>query len=43
MFDTTIRENIMFGREDVTEEEIDKAIREANAFSFISQLPKVDR
>ena len=41
LFDTTIKENIMFGREGVTDAEIDQAIREANAYTFISQLPQV--
>ncbi|KAG9485029.1 hypothetical protein GDO78_008248, partial [Eleutherodactylus coqui] len=39
LFGTTIRENIRYGREDVTEEEIIQATKEANAFDFISKLP----
>ena len=40
LFDTTIKENIMFGREGVTMEEVVKAAREANAYEFIQKLPK---
>ncbi|XP_072010354.1 ATP-dependent translocase ABCB1 isoform X3 [Engystomops pustulosus] len=39
LFDTTIAENIRFGREDVTMEEIVKATKEANAYNFIMKLP----
>ncbi|XP_075697538.1 ATP-dependent translocase ABCB1-like isoform X2 [Rhinoderma darwinii] len=39
LFGTTIRENIRYGREDVTEDEIIQATKEANAFDFISKLP----
>ncbi|KAM4030758.1 ATP-dependent translocase ABCB1-like isoform 2-T3 [Anomaloglossus baeobatrachus] len=39
LFGTTIRENIRYGREDVTEGEIIQATKEANAFDFISKLP----
>ncbi|XP_056385038.1 ATP-dependent translocase ABCB1-like [Hyla sarda] len=39
LFGTTIRENIHYGRQDVTEEEIIQATKEANAFDFISKLP----
>ncbi len=41
LFGCTIAENIRYGREDVTDEEIDKACKEANAYSFIQRLPKV--
>lgn len=41
LFGTTIAENIRYGREDVTDEEIEKAAREANAHDFISKLPMV--
>lgn len=41
LFATTIAENIRYGREDVTEEEIEKATREANAYDFIMKLPDV--
>ncbi|XP_063817690.1 ATP-dependent translocase ABCB1-like isoform X2 [Pseudophryne corroboree] len=39
LFGTTIRENIRYGREDVTDAEIDQATKEANAYDFISKLP----
>ncbi|XP_030055624.1 ATP-dependent translocase ABCB1 isoform X2 [Microcaecilia unicolor] len=39
LFDTTIAENIRYGREDVTMEEIESASKEANAYNFIMELP----
>ncbi|XP_063781222.1 ATP-dependent translocase ABCB1-like [Pseudophryne corroboree] len=39
LFDTTIAENIRYGREDVTMEEIERATKEANAYHFIMKLP----
>ncbi|XP_067865118.1 ATP-dependent translocase ABCB1-like isoform X3 [Heterodontus francisci] len=39
LFATTIAENIRYGREDVTDGEIEQAAREANAYDFISTLP----
>ncbi|XP_056618525.1 ATP-dependent translocase ABCB1 [Triplophysa dalaica] len=39
LFGTIIAENIRYGREDATDEDIDRAIREANAYDFISKLP----
>ncbi|XP_048009077.1 ATP-dependent translocase ABCB1 [Megalobrama amblycephala] len=39
LFGTTIAENIRYGREDATDEDIERAIREANAYDFISKLP----
>ncbi|XP_062847623.1 ATP-dependent translocase ABCB1-like [Trichomycterus rosablanca] len=39
LFGTTIAENIRYGREDATDEDIERAIREANAYEFISRLP----
>ncbi|XP_075067977.1 ATP-dependent translocase ABCB1 isoform X2 [Mixophyes fleayi] len=39
LFDTTIAENIRYGRENVTIEEIERATREANAYNFIMKLP----
>ncbi|XP_078084341.1 ATP-dependent translocase ABCB1-like [Mustelus asterias] len=39
LFATTIAENIRYGREDVTDGEIEQAAREANAYDFISMLP----
>jgi len=43
LFGTTIAENIRYGREGVTMEEIEQATREANAHDFISKLPLVSR
>ncbi|NXD90087.1 MDR1 protein, partial [Chaetorhynchus papuensis] len=43
LFATTITENIRYGREDVTMEEIEKATKEANAYDFIMKLPNVSR
>nr|CAB3450020.1 unnamed protein product [Digitaria exilis] len=40
LFATTIRENILFGKEDATEEEVIAAAKAANAHDFISQLPQ---
>ncbi|XP_069502709.1 ATP-dependent translocase ABCB1-like [Ambystoma mexicanum] len=40
LFGTTIAENIRYGREDVTDHEIELAAREANAYDFISKLPE---
>ncbi|XP_077070050.1 ATP-dependent translocase ABCB1 isoform X2 [Siphateles boraxobius] len=39
LFATTISENIRYGRQDVTQEEIEQAAREANAYDFIMKLP----
>ena len=41
LFGGSIYENIQFGRDGVTEEEIEKACKEANAYDFIQKLPKV--
>uniref|UniRef100_A0A8C3RRY3 ATP binding cassette subfamily B member 4 n=1 Tax=Chelydra serpentina TaxID=8475 RepID=A0A8C3RRY3_CHESE len=43
LFATTIAENIRYGREDVTMEEIEKAVKEANAYDFIMKLPDVSK
>ncbi|CAD6251575.1 unnamed protein product [Miscanthus lutarioriparius] len=40
LFATSIRENILFGKEDATEEEVVAAAKVANAHNFISQLPQ---
>ncbi|XP_065587378.1 ATP-dependent translocase ABCB1-like isoform X2 [Cyrtonyx montezumae] len=40
LFATTIAENIRYGREDVTMEEIERATKEANAYDFIMKFPK---
>ncbi|XP_043920640.1 ATP-dependent translocase ABCB1-like [Protopterus annectens] len=39
LFAATIAENIRYGRDDVTDAEIEKATKEANAYDFISRLP----
>ncbi|KAL6629079.1 hypothetical protein ACP70R_028844 [Stipagrostis hirtigluma subsp. patula] len=39
LFAMSIRENILFGKEDATEEEIVAAAKVANVHNFISQLP----
>lgn len=41
LFNTTIGENIMYGRDGVTQAEIIQAAKEANAHDFISKLPQV--
>ena len=40
LFQTTIFNNIRFGRPDATEEEIYQAAKSANAHKFISNLPQ---
>ncbi|KFO26063.1 Multidrug resistance protein 2, partial [Fukomys damarensis] len=39
LFGTTISNNIKYGRDDVTDEEIEKAAKEANAYDFIMKFP----
>lgn len=39
LFATTIAENIRYGRPDVTQQEIEQATKEANAYDFIVNLP----
>ena len=41
LFDTTIAENIRYGKDGVTQEDIEKAAKEANAHDFIMRLPQV--
>jgi ATP-binding cassette subfamily B (MDR/TAP) protein 1 len=41
LFATSIRDNILLGKEDATEEEIIAAAMAADAHSFISQLPQL--
>lgn len=43
LFATTISENIRYGRPGVTQEEIEQAAREANAYDFIMKLPDVQK
>ncbi|KAL8137374.1 hypothetical protein V2J09_003375 [Rumex salicifolius] len=40
LFATSIKENILFGKEDATMEEVIEAAKASNAHSFISQLPQ---
>ncbi|MBX7043161.1 MAG: ABC transporter ATP-binding protein/permease [Ignavibacteria bacterium] len=40
LFNDTIRNNIVFGRENVTEEELEEKCRSANAYEFIMQTEK---
>ena len=39
LFDTTIADNIRYGREDATMKDIEAAAKAANAHSFISEIP----
>ena len=41
LFATTIAENIRYGKEDVTMDEIIQACKNANAYDFIMSLPNV--
>lgn len=41
LFATTIAENIRFGRDGVTMDDIIQATKQANAYSFIMELPQV--
>jgi len=41
LFQTTIRENILFGRDSATDDEIYQAAKMANAHHFIMSLPDV--
>ncbi|KAJ0818043.1 putative ABC-type xenobiotic transporter [Helianthus annuus] len=40
LFATTIKENIVFGKEDATMDEVIEAAKASNAHNFISQLPQ---
>ncbi len=40
LFGGTIRENILYGKPDATEEEIIEAARQSNSWEFISQFPE---
>ena len=40
LFDTTIAENIKFGKDDITLEQVQEAAQKANAHDFISSLPQ---
>ncbi|KAJ1366072.1 Ubiquitin carboxyl-terminal hydrolase isozyme L1 [Parelaphostrongylus tenuis] len=39
LFNTTIEENIHYGRENVTNDEMITALNEANAYNFVEELP----
>lgn len=41
LFSTTIAENIRYGREDATMEDLVRASKAANAYNFIMNLPQV--
>lgn len=41
LFATTIAENIRYGRDEATMEDIIKAAKQANAYNFIMDLPQV--
>lgn len=41
LFSTSIKENIAYGKEGATKEEIEAAIEKANAAKFINRLPEV--
>ncbi|XP_058534063.1 ATP-binding cassette sub-family B member 5 [Ochotona princeps] len=40
LFATSISDNIKYGRDGVTDEEVERAAKEANAYEFIMALPK---
>ncbi|MFC0557437.1 ABC transporter ATP-binding protein [Halalkalibacter alkalisediminis] len=40
LFQGTIRENIRYGRLDATDQEVEEAAKQANAYTFISKLPE---
>jgi ATP-binding cassette subfamily B protein len=40
LFSSTIRDNVAYGKEDATEEEIVEALRLANAYDFAMRLPR---
>jgi len=41
LFGCSIAENIRYGRDNITDEELEKACKDANAYGFIMKLPKV--
>lgn len=41
LFATSMKENILYGKEDATDEEVRRAIQLANAAKFIDKLPQV--
>ena len=40
LFEGTVRENILYGKEDISESELKQAIKDANAYEFICELPQ---
>ncbi len=40
LFSSTVRENVMYGKRNATEEEIIRALKMANAYEFVKKLPK---
>ncbi len=40
LFDTTIKENLLYGKVDATDEELWEALRVANLYDFVASLPK---
>jgi ATP-binding cassette, subfamily B, bacterial len=40
LFSSTIRENVAYGKEEATEAEVIKALKLANAYNFVKELPK---
>jgi ATP-binding cassette subfamily B protein len=40
LFSSTVRENVAYGKENATEKEIITALKQANAYEFVSKLPK---
>ena len=39
LFATSIRENMLYGKKSATDEEIIEALKQVNAWNFISKLP----
>ena len=40
LFSGTVKENLLFGKEDATDEEINEALKKANAYDFVHKLEK---
>jgi ABC-type multidrug transport system fused ATPase/permease subunit len=40
MFNDTLKNNVLYGRRDATDEELEKAARDAQLLGFIEQLPE---
>lgn len=40
LFSSTVKENVIYGKQDATDEEIEKALKMANAYDFVKKLPK---